>query len=102
MKPVLYQFPISHYCEKARWALEFKGIDYQVKNLVPGPHRQTLKKMAPNSHTPVYQCGEVIVQGSDQIIDYLERVHKHPPLTPSAPEESSMAHEWSRFADRKQ
>lgn len=28
-KPTLYVFAISHYCEKARWALDFFEVDYQ-------------------------------------------------------------------------
>src|SRR5690349_3667970 len=35
---VLHQFPISHYCEKTRWNLDLKGLDYGIKNLLPGPH----------------------------------------------------------------
>lgn len=100
MKPILYQFPISHYCEKVRWALEHKHIEYEIKNLIPGPHLITLKKLAPKSHTPVLQCGDKVVQGSEEIIDYLESHYKHPPLTPTNAEAASMAHEWSRFADR--
>jgi len=26
--PRLYIFPISHYCEKARWALDYLNVDY--------------------------------------------------------------------------
>ena len=35
MSIVLYQFPISHYCEKVRWALAYKSISYQKINLLP-------------------------------------------------------------------
>jgi len=100
MKPILYQFPISHYCEKVRWALEHKDIEYEIKNLVPGPHLVTLKKIAPQSSTPVLQCEDKTIQGSEAIIDYIESINKHPPLTPTNAQAASMAHEWSRFADR--
>ena len=69
-KPVLYQFPISHYCEKARWALDYKNIDYDLVNLVPGPHRSVLNKLgATHSFTPVLLAQNKIVQGSESIID---------------------------------
>ncbi|VAW80072.1 hypothetical protein MNBD_GAMMA15-1204 [hydrothermal vent metagenome] len=34
----LYQFPISHYCEKIRWALDYKGLPYTTINPLPGSH----------------------------------------------------------------
>ncbi|MEM7468179.1 MAG: glutathione S-transferase [Pseudomonadota bacterium] len=100
-RPTLYQFPISHYCEKARWALEFKKIEYDIVNLVPGPHRSTAKKLgAPHSHTPILKDGDKVLQGSEQIIDYLESKHPHPALTPTNAEAGSMAVEWARFAEK--
>jgi len=42
----LYQFPISHYCEKIRWALDHKGLDYKLVNLLPGFHVSTAKKLS--------------------------------------------------------
>ena len=100
-RPVLYQFPISHYCEKARWALEYKNIDYDLVNLVPGPHRSALQKLGTtHSFTPVLVDQDKVIQGSEPIIDFLEAKIKHPPLTPTDPEASSMAHEWARFADQ--
>ena len=34
----LYDFRFSHYSEKARWALDFKGIPYTSRHLLPGFH----------------------------------------------------------------
>lgn len=31
----LYQFPISHYCEKTRRHLDHKGLDFQVTTCSP-------------------------------------------------------------------
>jgi glutathione S-transferase len=53
MSRVLYQFPISHYCEKIRWAMDYKGLDYTLKNLVPGLHLRTTKKIAPKTYLPI-------------------------------------------------
>ena len=32
----LYDFRFSHYSEKVRWALDFKGIPYTPRHLLPG------------------------------------------------------------------
>jgi hypothetical protein len=50
----LYQFPFSHYCEKVRWALDYKGIAYRTVNLLPGFHFRYLAKLAPNISSDGY------------------------------------------------
>jgi len=45
----LYQFQFSHYCEKARWALDYKGISYKPRNLLPGLHVKPARKLAPET-----------------------------------------------------
>ena len=50
---LLYQFAGSHYCEKARWALDFKGVGYQARNLVPGFHMRTARRIATATMLPI-------------------------------------------------
>jgi len=70
----LYQFSISHYCEKARWALDYKGIPYRKINLTPGLHSIVIKRKAAASTVPVLCFNDQTIQGSDQIIDYLDKL----------------------------
>ena len=42
---ILYQFPISHYCEKARWQLDHKGLAYRTRNLLPGLQIRTVSSL---------------------------------------------------------
>lgn len=44
----LYQFAISHYCAKIRWALDHKGLNHETVNLVPGQHVKTIRKLSAN------------------------------------------------------
>ena len=37
-KPVLWHIPVSHYNEKVRWALAYKGIEHDRRAPVPGAH----------------------------------------------------------------
>ena len=39
-KPILYIFNISHYCEKARGALDHFGIAHQPQHVMVGTHRR--------------------------------------------------------------
>src|SRR3954469_17878653 len=40
----LITIPISHYCEKARWALERAGIPYTEERHLQGLHRRAARR----------------------------------------------------------
>ncbi|MFT4563848.1 MAG: glutathione S-transferase [Gammaproteobacteria bacterium] len=97
---VLYQFLGSHFCEKARWALDCKGVPYTAVNLIPGAHISKTKKIARKSSLPILVDDGNVIQGSAEIITYLDKQHLHPALTPMNPEDRSIAFEWERYLDR--
>lgn len=97
----LYQFPVSHYCEKARWALDYKGVPYQTQTLLPGLHIRKLKAIAPDTTVPVLHLQDAIIQGSDQIIDHLDQLLPDKPLTPQDPALRQQVLEWENFAASK-
>jgi len=101
MRATLYQFPISHYCEKVRWALHYKGVPYQAKTLLPGLHIKTLQKIVPGNTVPVIQIDATTIQGSDRIIDYLDELVLEKPLTPQDETLKHEAAEWETFAASK-
>lgn len=96
----LYQFAISHYCEKARWALDYKGLGYQTVNLLPGQHIKTVRQLGANaSSVPVLVHDGISVQGSADILDYLDETFPERPLTPSDPAAREQALDWERRMD---
>jgi glutathione S-transferase len=95
----LYQFPISHYCEKIRWALAYKQLDYKVNNLLPGPHRPKMTKMTGASSVPVLVHDGKTVANSSDIITYLDATFPSNLLTPEEEDLKEQALEWERFAD---
>lgn len=101
MTTILYQFPVSHYCEKARWALDYKGVPYRTTTLLPGLHVRTLRKLVPDQTVPVLQNEATVIQGSDQIIDYLDQTIEEKPLTPQTAALRQQASEWETFAANK-
>ena len=54
----LLEFPHSHYCEKARWALDFKGIPFEAVAVMPGLHMLTIRLYAPDTAVPVLLTGK--------------------------------------------
>ena len=81
----IYQFPISHFAEKARWCLDAKGLPYTVKNLVPGPHVLVARWLSGNQTVPVLVDGGATLGDSTAIALHLERAYPLPPLLPRDP-----------------
>jgi len=99
MSLILYQFPISHFCEKVRFSLDYKGIDYRVINLVPGLHIKTITRLAPRSSVPVISHESRIIQGSATIVSYLDEIAPDKRLTPVDDEQHQAAIEWEQWLD---
>ncbi|HKU38195.1 MAG TPA: glutathione S-transferase family protein [Polyangiales bacterium] len=82
MPRVLYQFPISHYCEKARWVLDYKGLGYRIHNQLPGPHVLPNLRRTGKRTVPLLVDGDAAISGSHAIALYLEAQAGGPPLLP--------------------
>ena len=95
----LYQFPISHYCEKVRWALDYKNIEYVEKNLLPGFHILTTKKLTPDTSLPILVHDGEVIQGSGGIITYLDEQFPARSLTPENGELKAEVLEWETYVD---
>lgn len=96
----LLQFKFSHYNEKARWALDFKGLAHTRTSLLPGPHMGLVKKLTGQTSTPALRIANRYVAGSAAIIDELERSCPHPALYPSDAEQRQRALELQAWLDR--
>ena len=95
VRPTLYIFAISHFCEKARWALDYLEVDYELAFLAPGEHSGWAKKRGLEGTTmPVLETAEGFVQGSGNIIDWAElNTQSGKTLTPEAHREDCLAME---------
>lgn len=71
---VLYSFWVSHFSEKARWCLDYEGVEYQERHLLPGLHAFTTRKLARKQQVPVFVHEGNVVQGSSAIIDAIPRL----------------------------
>lgn len=73
VKPKLVTFAASHFCEKARWALDWHGLDYEEVGWPPGLHVILTKVHGAKSSTlPILLHGGELIQGSAPIIDWAE------------------------------
>ena len=89
--PVLYVFTISHYCEKARWALEACGIDFVLRHTMIGAHRRIAKQLgARRGSVPYLHTDAGVVCGSAAIVDWCES-HASPRPAPWKQEDDGAA-----------
>jgi len=95
----LYTFNISHFSEKARWALDYEGIAYEEKVLLPGPHQLVTRRIAKRTHVPVLDHDGRYVQGSSAIIDYVADRLGGTKLTASDPTARAKAQELEARLD---
>jgi glutathione S-transferase len=97
----LYDFRFSHYSEKVRWALDFKGIPYTPHHLLPGFHLTTARKLAPRSCLPILEADGAVIQDSTEIINFLEQTFPDPSLTSPDPRDAKDALEWEEYLDEE-
>ncbi|MEM9490932.1 MAG: glutathione S-transferase [Myxococcota bacterium] len=72
-RPILYIFAISHYCEKARWALDYLDIDYELHALAPGAHVRKARSMGlKHGALPILAADGEVIQGSADIVSWAE------------------------------
>lgn len=72
VRRILHQFPKSPFCEKTRWNLDAKGLDYAVRNLFPGSHSRINRRLGGESSVPLLIDRERAIHDSSAIARYLE------------------------------
>jgi glutathione S-transferase len=85
MTPVLYEFVVSHFCEKARWGLTYNGIEFKRRVLVPGQHLLALRRFRlPAPTVPLLGTSDGPVHGSSAILDWAQTHAKTDRIAPNA------------------
>ena len=101
--PVLYHLAISHYSEKARWALSYKGVPHVRRSTMGGLHPVLAFCLTRGEHytMPVLKMDERTIGDSTQIIAALEEAYPDPPLYPTDPAERERALELEDWFDEE-
>ena len=97
----LITFGRSHFCEKARWALDWHGITYNEIGWPPGLHIFLAKRCGAKATTlPILLDGETVIQGSGAIIDWAESKAKDCTRSLTPQSNQADAQEIERRADQ--
>src|ERR671918_64538 len=85
--PVLWHLEISHYSEKARWALDHKGVAHVRRAVTPALQEVTARRLRAGRTMP--------------ILEEIERRWPQPPLYPADPDERTRALELEDYFDEQ-
>ena len=98
----LYGFSFSHPAMCARLALERKGVETKIVNVMPGMHPVAVRALGfPRNTIPALKIDGTRVQGSREITAYLERTRPEPPLFGTDPEERRRIKEAEAWGERE-
>lgn len=69
---VLYTIPFSHYCEKARWALEYAGVPFEERGHAPAINRFATARFG-GTTVPLFVRGTTVLADSTDIVALADR-----------------------------
>ena len=95
---------VSHYSEKARWALAYKGVEHERRAPLPGAHIAVALWLTRGASTRPSRCSSIDgreIGDSTAIIAALEERYPEPPLYPADPEQRRRALELEDFFDEE-
>ena len=101
--PTLWQIPVSHYSEKARWALAYKGVEHERRAPPPGGHIAVALWLTRGGQItfPVLTIDGRNIGDSTAIIAALEERHPEPALYPADPDQRRRALALEDFFDEE-
>ncbi|MFL5826228.1 MAG: glutathione S-transferase family protein [Thermoleophilaceae bacterium] len=99
--PVLWHIPVSHYSEKARWALAYKDVEHDRHVAPAGTHPAVALALTRGQCNtfPVLRLEGRNIGDSTAIIAALEELKPDPPLYPADPDERRRALELEEWFD---
>jgi glutathione S-transferase len=80
----LITIPFSHYCEKARWALEVCGVAYDEDGHLPLFHYVATVRAGANRTVPALVHGKRVIPDSTDIIAFADSQRPHTLLPANA------------------
>jgi glutathione S-transferase len=102
-RPILWHISVSHYSEKARWALDYKALAHVRRTPPPGSHMPIAYWLTRGGAItlPILDLDGERIADSTAIIAALERRIPDPPLYPHDPRERRRALELEDWLDEE-
>ena len=94
----LVTIPISHFCEKARWALDRAGISYREERHVQGIHVWAARRAGGGTTAPVLVTPDRVIAQSQEILAWADE--RTPPKRRLFPADAAERAEVDRLCRR--
>jgi glutathione S-transferase len=101
MPPVLWHLEISHYNEKVRWALDYKGVAHVRRAVTPALQELRARRLRAGRTVPVLEVDGRAIGDSTKIIEEIERRWPEPPLHPADQAARSRALDLEDYFDEQ-
>lgn len=95
----LYQFEMSHYCEKVRLILDYKGLEYRKVEVTPGVGQLEVFQLSGQRQVPVLKDGADVIADSTAIAFYLDKKYPERPLVPTDTKQRGLCLMMEEWAD---
>jgi glutathione S-transferase len=92
---------VSPYARKVFVALDMKGVDYVMDPIVPFYGTEEFTRISPLRRIPVLIDGDLVLNDSTVICEYIDERWPAPPLMPKSPADRAKARWMEEFADSR-
>ena len=92
---------VSPYVRKVLVILGMKGLDFEIDPITPFYGDDAFAKLSPMRRIPVLIEGDIVVNDSSVIAQYLEERYPAPSILPATPEARARARWLEEYADER-
>lgn len=92
---------VSPYVRKVTVALDIKGVAFEIDPIVPFYGNDEFTRLSPLRRIPVLVDGDLVLNDSTVIAEYIDEAYPEPPLMPRSPADRARARWIEEYADSR-
>lgn len=92
---------VSPYVRKVIVALAMKGVDFEIDPIVPFFGNDEFSRLSPLRRIPVLIDGDLVLNDSTVICEYLDEAYPEPAMMPVSPADRAQARWMEEYADSR-
>ncbi len=97
----VHGIPVSPFVRKVHLVLRYKGIEFDLKPVMPGDTSEEFGKISPLRKVPVLEHDGFTIPDSSVILRYIDQTHPEKPIYPSDPKLQAKAGWLEEFGDTR-